>query len=213
MTTLIFVRHGESQANIQTIFAGHLDIDLSEKGKKQAELSAKYIKQHYIVDKIYASDLKRAMSTAEPISRLFGIEITPQKNLREIFAGKWEGLTFENLQSTYAQEYGVWLKDIGNATPMGGESVKDLSNRIWIAVDEIANACQNQTVVIVTHATPIRTIMGRLQGMEVQNLKSVPWCGNASLTVVSVHNGNWKLEDTNITQHLEGCESFLPANV
>ena len=75
-TTLIIVRHGESEANGSKRFAGHLDIPLSAKGLKQAELTAGYIKENYHVDAVYASDLQRAYHTALPIAQAFDLEVT-----------------------------------------------------------------------------------------------------------------------------------------
>lgn len=213
MTTLIFVRHGESETNIQKVFAGQSDIELTERGKKQAELSANYIKEHYFVDKIFSSDLKRAMTTARPIADFFGIEIIPVKAFREIFGGKWEMEKYDNLPNLFPKDYANWLENIGLARPTGGESVQEMANRVWAAVQDIAKTCPNQTVVITTHATPIRTTIARLQGTPIEQYRSVPWCGNASITVVSVENDDWQLEKVNITEHLAESQTSLPANI
>ncbi|MBQ2702221.1 MAG: histidine phosphatase family protein [Clostridia bacterium] len=125
MTTLILVRHGESAANGKGCFAGQLDIPLSERGREQAVRTADYIAKTYSVDKIYSSDLSRAYDTAKPIAKAFGLEIIKDKNLREICSGDWQGLSFDELQEKYADSYGVWLKDIGNAVCPNGETVKN----------------------------------------------------------------------------------------
>ena len=73
MTTLIFVRHGESLANLQNLFAGHYDIPLTELGHTQAERTAQYLDRYHI-DHIYASDLQRAYQTAEHTAARQGSE-------------------------------------------------------------------------------------------------------------------------------------------
>ena len=105
MTTFIIVRHAQSVANLQKVFAGHYDIDLSELGYMQAEKAAAYIQEHYPVDKVYASDLKRTCQTAQPIAKLCNAELVTTPALREIFAGEWEGVSFEQLQKDYEKDY------------------------------------------------------------------------------------------------------------
>ncbi len=67
MTKLILIRHGESVANRNHIFVGHTDVELEEKGVKQAELTAQYVYENFKVDKVYASDLKRAYETGKKV--------------------------------------------------------------------------------------------------------------------------------------------------
>lgn len=211
-TTLIFVRHGESEANGNGFFAGQLDIALSQRGLRQAELTARYIHENFKVDAVYASDLQRAYCTALPITKVCGTDLIKSEQLREIFAGKWQGLCFDELQMQYSESYGVWLQDIGNAHPTDGEPVKALSLRIWNAVQEIAAREQGRTVVIVTHATPIRALLCRLRGFELEHMKQIPWVSNASVTVVRF-DGTWNLEQEGVDMHLAELKTQFPANV
>ena len=90
MTKIIVVRHAQSLANEKGIFIGHMDMDLSELGKKQAELLGKYLlDKAFPIDVIYSSDLSRAMKTAEPTAITHGLEIIPDARLREICGGDW----------------------------------------------------------------------------------------------------------------------------
>lgn len=212
-TTLIFVRHGESSANGKGVFAGHLDLPLSERGRQQAEETARYIKENYPVDAIYSSDLQRAFETAIPVGRQFHLEIARMPQLREIFAGDWQGRSFDELQTSYADTYGVWLRDIGLAHPLNGESVEELSDRIWNCVQEICRREQGKTVVIVTHATPIRALQCRLLGKSLGEMKNVSWVSNASVTEVSVENGKWNLQNIGADAHLSNLKTQFPANV
>ena len=128
MTTFLMIRHGESKANELGLYAGHGDFELSEKGHKQAKLTAEFIFSHYLVDSIYSSDLKRAYQTAEATAEKLELEIVKETGLREIFAGEWEGYPFDRLVSDFKEDYKKWLTDIGNAVCTGGESVKEFLN-------------------------------------------------------------------------------------
>lgn len=120
MTKILMVRHGQSEANDLGVFAGNYDIGLTELGHQQAQCTADFIAENYKVDKIYASDLKRAFKTAEYIALKLELDIIPNKKFREIFAGKWEGEKFDILVEKYKNDYEKWLSDIGNASPTDG---------------------------------------------------------------------------------------------
>lgn len=72
---------------------------------------------------------------------------------------------------------------------------------------------KGKTVVIVTHATPIRALLCRLKGMTLDQMKDVSWVSNASVTVVRVEDDNWILEQTGEDAHLSGLRTQFPANV
>ena len=136
MTRILLIRHGESEANRQNIFAGHIDPDLEQNGLEQAKLTAKFIKDNYNVDKIYASDLKRAYKTGLALSELLNIDVIKDKGLREIAAGKWEGVLFSDLVKLYADDFNKWMYNIGEAGCTDGESVKELSERVMNTLEK-----------------------------------------------------------------------------
>ena len=212
-TTLIIVRHGESEANGNKIFAGHLDIPLSQRGLQQAELTARYIQENYNVDAVYASDLQRAYHTALPIAKAFDLEVVKTERLREVFAGLWQGQSFDVLENKYARSYWIWRHDIGKGHPDGGESVAEVSQRVWDAVQEIAKREQGKTVVIATHATPIRALLCRMEGKDLADMKDVGWVSNASVSIVRVEDGRWRLEQKSVDVHLADLKTRFPANV
>ena len=213
MTTLILIRHGESAANGKGFFAGHLDVPLSSIGREQARRVGEYVAKNYQVDKIYSSDLSRAYDTAKPLADKLGLEIQSEKTLREIYSGDWQGLTFDDLQQTYPDAYGVWLKDIGNAVCPNGETVKELYTRIVTFIEQIASQNEGKTVVVVTHATPIRALCCKVKGYSAEHMKDVSWVSNASSTILHVHNGEFRLVEENICDYLPDMQTRFPANV
>ncbi len=213
MTTVILVRHGQSEANIGDFFAGWSNAELSSLGKQQAEATADYIVENYKIDKIYASDLKRAFNTGKAVADRLGMEVIPEEGMREIYAGDWEMRTFDDLTIAYAEEYDVWLKDIGNAVCPKGESVAELSKRIYNTVLKIAKENDGKTVLIATHATPVRVMECICRGLLLAELKNVSWVSNASVTELRYDDGKWEIIRCGYDEHLAGMRSKLPANV
>ena len=202
MTRFIFVRHGQSTANKLKIFAGHHDVDLTELGHMQAQMTAEYIYNNYKVDSVYASDLLRAFSTGKYIADRLGVEIIPDRRLREIYAGKWDGQPFDFAKTTYPDDFLLWDQDIGNARCSGGESVKELGARIFEAVSDIAEKNIGKTVVVATHATPIKCLMCLASGGDYNNMKSIPWVSNSSVSIVRYENGKIVFETDGYDAHL-----------
>ena len=213
MLTLILVRHGESRANNEKFFAGQLDVELSELGKKQADMTAKYVTDTYKIDKIYSSPLSRAHDTANAISKLTNVDVISRDDLKEINSGEWQGLHFDELQEKYADSYGVWINDIGKAQTPSGESVRELYDRIWGAIDGIARENPDGAVVISTHATPIRAILCKLHGYSPEEMKNISWGSNASLTIVTYDGGRWSLVCESYDEHLANLKTRFPSNV
>ena len=183
MTTVIFVRHGQSTANLERVFAGHTDASLTDLGHKQAENTAKFLK-NYPIGAIYSSDLARSMQTAEPTAKSHGLPIIPDRALREIFAGEWEGRSYDELMEKYAESYTTWRTDCGRAHPEGGESTLELGARIYREVDRLIDAHKGECFAIFTHATPIRLMRAKWEGYPPEELKNVEFCANASVSVV-----------------------------
>lgn len=213
MTKILMVRHGQSEANSLGVFAGHYDIELTELGCRQAQCTAKFIAENYKVDAVYASDLKRAFNTAKYIAREFGLAVVPEKNFREISAGEWEEVKFEDIIKFYGEDYRVWQTDIGNSRCTGGESVKELAKRVCDTLKKVAEENEGKTIVIGTHATPVRVAQCVFGGHTFDEMKNIPWSSNASVTEIVCENGKFAVTKASIDSHLADLKSQLPANV
>lgn len=212
MTRLLVIRHGQSVSNLRGIFTGHLDLALTEIGRTQAAVTANYITSTYTVDAVFASDLSRAFDTGKAVADLVGLTVQADARLREIYAGTWEGKTFNELTAT-SPAYTVFRTDIGKCQTDGGESVAQLSQRVLEAFTQIARENEGKTVVIATHATPIRALQCHCEGLPVENMKDVPWVTNASVTSVLYENGKLTLEEACHDSHLGDITSRFPSNV
>ncbi len=212
MTTLLLIRHGESVANADRVFVGHTDVDLSPQGELQAQKTAEFIKENYKVDKVYASDLKRAYRTGKFVADAFGLDVIADSGLREIYAGSWEGEKFQDLMETNA-DYALWKTDIGNSCPTDGEAVKDVWERIHYKLLEIAILNEGKTIAVATHATPIRCMTARCLGMGLSGMKLLPWAVNASVTEVTFENDLFMVTKAPQYKHLQDLKTELPKNV
>jgi len=213
MTTLIFIRHGESEANRNNFFAGQINPDLMEKGIRQAELTARYIADNYKINKIYSSDLIRAYKMAQCLNELVDTDIIVRRELRKINAGKWEGVSFDALFELYPVEMKKWIEDIGNSVCPGGESVKEMGERIIKAFTRIAEENDGKTVAVATHATPIRALQSMVKSGGFELMQEIGWVSNASVTVAEYENGKWTLVKESEDGHLKELRTNLPDNV
>lgn len=208
MTKLYLVRHGESEGNFFKVTTGQIDMPLTDLGRQQARKTAEYLSEIKF-DSVYSSDLSRAFETCKIINTA-DLPVTVDKNLREIDAGKWEGVPYDQTARLYPEDYAVWRSDIGRACPTGGESVASLYSRVNAALDNIAAKEEGKTVLIATHATPIRCIICRISGLPVFELQNVPWVPNASVTVLDFADGHYEIKQIGYAGHLAGIETCLP---
>ena len=211
-TILYIVRHANSLANQEKIFAGHSDVALSELGFTQANYVTDYFKDK-LVDVIYSSDLIRTISTIKGVADQKGLEIITQSNLREIYAGKWELKPFSQLEEEYGEGFLTWKTGLYNAQPDGGESVEEMANRVFNAVKEIAEKEKGKTIVISTHSTPLRAIISKIKYGTFEKIGEITRLSNASITKISYENNKFEIIDYCITQHLNGAISVLPQNI
>lgn len=209
---LYLIRHGESTSNVHKTFTGHQDAPLTDLGHKQADCISRYFLGIHI-DRIYASDLSRAYETALPLSKISRVPIEKNPAFREINGGKWEYQKFVELTDLYPEDYARWRYDLGNARPTGGESIREICKRTTEAVDAIAKAHPEETVVIATHAVPIRVMLSSWLTGGVEEIGSTSWVPNASITKVEYRDGRYIPLEIGITSHLEDMITNLPDKI
>ena len=189
MTKLIAVRHGFSVANRAKCFAGHVDTPLNEIGKKQAEHMAAYLVAHERIDKIICSGLLRTRQTAAPIAAHLGLPVHEDASLRELFAGLWENMPYPDVDRLFHDDWMNWCYDIARSRCTGGESIREHYRRIERAVHRIAKAHDGQTLLLVTHCTPVRVMSAMAAGIPWEHFQEAPLPLNASINVFNYENG------------------------
>ena len=193
-TTIYLIRHGQSLGNLENRFLGHTDWDLTELGFKQAECTATFFDNIHI-DTVYASDLKRAFNTAKAVADKKGLTVIPEKSFREINAGKWEMMLFEDIPKEFPDLWRDWQNaDTDTLRAPEGESMRELLERVYSALLKVAKAHDGQAVVIGLHATPIRLILNHIAGNELCELYKTPWVSNASVTKIVWDGEHYHLE-------------------
>ncbi len=213
MTTFLLIRHGQSAANVDETFAGHRDVPLTELGVKQAKLTAKFVNENFAVDAVYASDLSRAFVTGQAVAEVMNLPIVAEKGMREINGGIWEGTYYPDLPLQYPTEFNVWLQDIGNACCPGGETVRQMQQRLVATLRRIADENEGKTVAVATHACAIRGIMSYCKERGVDGMKDIPWVSNASVTIIEVENGEFLLKKAGLDEHLRDLSTAFSKNV
>ncbi len=192
VTTLYLVRHGESLGNLRGFFLGHTDWGLSPRGEEQARTLAEALAD-LPFSAVYSSDLSRAVQTVSPAAAAHRLPVLLERDLREIYAGRWEGMAYEEIMTAFPEDRAVWKNDIGHARPTGGESVAELQARVLAALDRIAAAHPRETVLVGTHATPIRATVCALRGEGLDAMAAIPWVPNCSLTCIEYREGKPEL--------------------
>lgn len=212
MTTVYFVRHGQSEANLTATFAGHIDIALTELGHKQAACTAAFLADKPLTA-VYTSDLIRAIDTGRAIAEKHGLSIQPNAALREINGGDWEGRAFTDLEAS-DPAFHTFIKHVGEATCTNGESVADMLVRVRAAVAQIVAKHPNEEVCVVCHGTPIRALTATLTGVPLSRMHTVPWASNASVTVAEFTSAlEGRIVSADLHAHLKDLVSKLPVNV
>lgn len=157
-TTTVLVRHGETELSVEKRFAGLGDFALTESGAAQAAALAERFFTRGGVDAIVTSPLRRARETAEAIAATLELSVSVEDDFRETDFGDWEGLTFADVQAGWPDELAAWLAD-PTVAPPGGESFADTEQRVRRALDKVVARFAGQTVLVVTHVTPVKTLV------------------------------------------------------
>ena len=201
-TTIIAVRHGETEWNVEGRWQGHFNSPLTDKGKWQAEALAKRLKA-IDFNHLYSSDLGRAVETAKPIAALKGMEIKFEKRLREKALGIFEGMTREEMNLNYPEEYDLYLENNPDYSAPEGESSRQRFNRNIAALDEIALKHKGETVLIVIHGGVLDSIIRYVLNIPLDEPRRFSM-KNASISVCTCSNGDWRLETWGDVSHLSG---------
>lgn len=188
---LYFLRHGQSEDNAAGIFCGWSTCDLTEAGRTQAALAATLL-QDIPFEKVYSSDLPRAIQTARIACPSVELETTPL--LREINVGMLRGMTCAECQARWGQRF-TDARNARDYTPFDGESYGQLRQRVGQFLDQIADK-HTGNVLVASHQHAISTVLNTLYGNMTEELA---WLGNCGICVFEYKNGKWQLLHWNIT--------------
>ncbi|MET8687784.1 bifunctional RNase H/acid phosphatase [Streptomyces sp. NPDC004732] len=201
--TFVLLRHGETALTPEKRFSGSggSDPSLSDVGRAQAERVAAALAARGTVQAIVSSPLKRCQETAHTVAARLGLDVHLEDGLRETDFGAWEGLTFGEVRERHPEELTAWLAS-PKAAPPGGESFAAVSRRVSAARDRLTSAYAGRTVLLVTHVTPIKTLVRLALGAPPESLFRMELSAASVSAVAYYADGNASLRLLNDTSHL-----------
>jgi probable phosphoglycerate mutase len=150
VTRLLAIRHGETAWNAKGRIQGHLDIPLNEVGLGQARRLARALATEPLAA-VYTSDLARARETAAPLAARLGLEALPDSRLRERAFGRFEGMTFPEIEAHWPEDHRRWRERDPAYGPPDGEVLADFYQRVVAAATALCEAHRGEAVALVAH--------------------------------------------------------------
>ncbi|MFB7277739.1 bifunctional RNase H/acid phosphatase [Streptomyces hydrogenans] len=202
--TFVLLRHGETALTPEKRFSGSggSDPELSEAGHRQAAAVADALAARGTIRHIVSSPLTRCRQTAETVAARLGLDVVIEPGLRETDFGAWEGLTFGEVRERYPEDMDAWLASSKAAPTGGGESFTAVARRVAAARDRLTAAHAGRTVLLVSHVTPIKTLVRLALGAPPESLFKMELSA-ASLSAVAYYaDGNASVRLLNDTSHL-----------
>ncbi len=197
---LILVRHGETEHNRSKLTLGRADVPLNRRGRAQARaVAASFARRP---DAIYASPLERAFHTASAIGAATGVEVVVEEDLIEMDVGEMEHLAGAELRERYPDFLRTWLSgDAADARMPGGETLRDVQDRAWRALERMRGAHPDGEIVAVTHNFVILTVVCRTLNLPLSEFRRIRH-GLASRTVIDMRESAATLIHLNDHAHL-----------
>ncbi|MFF2928010.1 histidine phosphatase family protein, partial [Streptomyces celluloflavus] len=182
--------------------SGGGDPELSAAGRRQAAAAAAALAARGTVQAVVSSPLRRCRETADTVAARLGLEVRIEDGLRETDFGAWEGLTFAEVRERHPEDLTAWLGSTKAAPTGGGESFATVARRVAVARDKLIARYTGKTVLLVTHVTPIKTLVRLALGAPPESLYRMELSA-ASLSAVAYYtDGNASLRLLNDTSHL-----------
>ncbi|MED7953518.1 bifunctional RNase H/acid phosphatase [Streptomyces sp. BE303] len=203
-TTFVLLRHGETHLTPEKRFSGSggTDPELSEKGRWQAERAAEALAARGSVQAVVASPMLRTRQTAETVAARFGLDVRYEDGLREVDFGAWEGLTFGEVQERHPEDLTAWLGSAKARPTGGGESFTTLTHRVGVARDKVLARYPGKTVLVVSHVSPIKTLVRLALGAPPDALYRMELSAASLCAVQYYADGNASVRLLNDTGHL-----------
>ncbi|CAQ05257.1 bifunctional RNase H/acid phosphatase [Corynebacterium urealyticum] len=165
-TTLLLLRHGQTELNRDGKYSGRGNPELTDLGKKQIAHAARHISERGDVDVILSSPLGRCQETARAAAEALGMgkdAITTDEAIIEMDFGAWEGRRFVEIQADHPEAHRECF-NYATAAPHGGESPEQVYRRVSEFVDRVIAEYPGKTVLVVTHMMPIKSVLRRALG-------------------------------------------------
>ena len=185
-TTLVLLRHGATASTERKVFSGSgtgNDPELAESGREQARRAARWLRERGGIDAIVSSPMRRTRETAAVAADVLGLPVEVEDGVVETSFGDWDGYTFAEIQERWGEELSAWLGSSAVAPP-GGETFDAVYERVSAARDRIVREHAGQTVLVVSHVTPIKMLVRHALGAPMDVIYKME-LSPASITTIS----------------------------
>jgi 2,3-bisphosphoglycerate-dependent phosphoglycerate mutase len=186
-TTIVLVRHGETDWNRDNRFQGHANPPLNDAGREQAHALAEELRSERFAA-VYTSPLRRAAETAAILGAELGLSPVENASLMEVDVGSWSGLTRTEVEARFPDGFAHWL-EYGHGWE-DGETYDELGERVVAGLSSIGANHPNEAVVAVTHGGPIRSALAAAEGIPFDDARrAIDVVGNCTVTRLAVREG------------------------
>lgn len=193
---LLLWRHGRTEWNAGGRFQGQIDTPLDETGTAQAEEAAPYLAAERPAA-IWASDLSRAVRTAEVLGDLTGLPVNADPRLRESSLGDWEGLDRAQVAERFPDQFEAWISG-ARTNPGNGETAADVARRAHALVRELEGQASG-TVVLVAHGGSLKALAASLLGLPAPSWSLIAPLRNCHWSELRrTDGGEWRLHAHNV---------------
>ena len=206
-TTLIVIRHGETEWNREKRMQGTTDTQLSDVGRSQAQALGRRLAARSF-RALYSSDLSRARDTARAIAEHAGAEIVTDPRLQERRFGIFEGLIAAEIIARYPEEHARFSSRDPDYEVPGGESARSFTRRCLGCLAEIADRHRGGDVVVVTHGLVLDALYRAANGLDHGTPRPVTLI-NASVNLFGYAGGAWRMDLWGDVSHLAADEITL----
>lgn len=210
ITTVYVIRHGSTPANTAGLFHGITDTPLHPLGEKQAVCLANRFRE-IAVDAVYTSTLERARNTAAPLCREKRITPVALPELMEMDGGEIEGLTGDEIDARYPKLQQQMLEDLANLEIPGGETMRQVYQRIVGTIDRLAAQNQGKTILIITHGCALQTYLAHAQGIPFEKTPRNMLRNTAVSKFLYDEQGHITVEYIGDDSHLDDSLRLIPA--
>lgn len=196
-TRVLMIRHGSTEHSLEGRFSGRNELPLDARGQGQARAIAEHLRGLGPVDAVVSSPLRRARETAQAIVERTGGSVDIHEDLIETEFGEWEGLTIEEAHLKWPDLLASWLKR-ADVCPPSGESFAQVEERALRGLNEIVTARRGQRIVVVSHVTPIKTLLRLALGapqetmfrfhLDTASLSAVDYYADGTSSVRTINN-------------------------
>jgi ribonuclease H / adenosylcobalamin/alpha-ribazole phosphatase len=200
-TTVILLRHGATALTAEKRFSGSGDQELAESGIAQVAAVAQRLGERGGIDAIVSSPALRSRQTAEAVARTLGLDVRIEADFRETDFWAWDGYSFAEVKARWPDELTAWLGFTAVAPP-GGESFDAVAKRVREAKERLLAEFPRRTVLLVSHVTPIKTLVRDALGAPPGSLFSMELSAASLSTVAYYADGFSSLKLFNDTSHL-----------